>query len=97
MTPPRRRRTKWRVLSGRRGEEGGGKADRVVFRTLLDVVVSQGAAILELLASEDQTLLIRRDALLILDLLLDLLDRVGALNLKGDGFTSQSLDKDLHI
>ena len=29
---------------------------------LLDVVVSQGAAILELLAREDQTLLVRRDA-----------------------------------
>jgi hypothetical protein len=29
---------------------------------LLDVVVSQGAAILQLLASEDQTLLVRGDA-----------------------------------
>ena len=29
---------------------------------LLNVVVSQGAAILELLAGEDQTLLVRRDA-----------------------------------
>src|SRR3954462_8301547 len=33
---------------------------------LLDVVVSQSAAILQLLASEDQTLLVRRDALLVL-------------------------------
>ena len=35
---------------------------------LLNVVVSQGAAILELLAGEDQTLLVRRDALLVLNL-----------------------------
>src|SRR3954454_12094034 len=33
---------------------------------LLDVVVSQSAAILQLLASEDQTLLVRRDALFVL-------------------------------
>jgi hypothetical protein len=33
---------------------------------LLDVVVSQGAAVLQLLAGEDQTLLIRRDSLLVL-------------------------------
>ena len=52
--------------------------------TLLDVVVGQGAAILELLASEDESLLVRRDALLVLDLRLDVVDRVGRLHLKGD-------------
>jgi hypothetical protein len=31
-----------------------------------------------------------------LDLLLDLVDRVGRLDLKGDGLTSQGLDEDLH-
>ena len=36
-------------------------------RLLLDVVVRERAAILELLAREDQALLIRRDALLVLD------------------------------
>jgi hypothetical protein len=41
---------------------------------LLDVVVGEGAAILELLASKDQALLVRRDALLVLDLGLDILD-----------------------
>ena len=34
---------------------------------LLDVVVGQSAAILQLLAGEDETLLIRGDALLILN------------------------------
>uniref|UniRef100_A0A453SVE9 Uncharacterized protein n=1 Tax=Aegilops tauschii subsp. strangulata TaxID=200361 RepID=A0A453SVE9_AEGTS len=63
---------------------------------LLDVVVSQGAAILELLASEDETLLIRRDALLVLDLSLDVVDGVRGLNLEGDGLAGEGLHKDLH-
>jgi len=41
-------------------------------RLLLDVVVRKGAAVLELLAGEDQALLIRGDSLLVLDLGLDL-------------------------
>jgi hypothetical protein len=54
-------------------------------RLLLDIVVGQRAAILELLASEDQALLIRRNPLLILDLSLDVVDGVGRLNLERDG------------
>merc|ERR1711881_804120 len=63
---------------------------------LLDVVVLESAAILELLASEDETLLVRGDALLVLDLGLDGLNGVGALHLKGDGLPSECLHKDLH-
>merc|ERR1719473_1012573 len=37
-------------------------------RLLLDVVVRERAAVLELLAREDEALLVRRDALLVLDL-----------------------------
>ena len=37
-------------------------------RLLLDAVVGQRPAVLELLAREDQPLLVRRDALLVLDL-----------------------------
>jgi hypothetical protein len=48
---------------------------------LLDVVVRQGAAILELLAGEDQALLVRRNTLLILNLGLDIVDGVARLNL----------------
>jgi len=54
-------------------------------RLLLDVVVAKGAAILELLASKDKTLLIRGDALLVLDLLLYILDGVRGLDIKSDG------------
>jgi hypothetical protein len=61
-------------------------------RFLLDVVVGESAAVLKLLASEDQSLLIRRDTLLVLDLRLDIVDRVGRLNLQSDGLASERLD-----
>ena len=64
---------------------------------LLDVVVSKGSAILQLLASEDETLLVRRNALLVLDLGLDIVDGVAALDLEGDGLPGQGLDEDLHL
>merc|ERR1711945_24880 len=51
---------------------------------------------LKLLASEDQPLLVWGDALLVLDLGLDVLDGVGLFDLKGDGLASQGLDEDLH-
>ena len=51
----------------------------------LDVVVAESAAILELLSSEDETLLIGRDTLFVLDFGLDVLDGVGCLHLQGDG------------
>jgi hypothetical protein len=53
-------------------------------RLLLNVVVGEGATILKLLAGEDQTLLVRRDALLVLNLGLDVVDGVAGLHLKGD-------------
>ena len=45
-------------------------------RLLLDVVVGEGAAVLKLLSSEDQALLVRWDSLLVLDLGLDVVDGV---------------------
>ena len=53
-------------------------------RLLLDVVVAKGAAVLELLASENEALLIGRDTLLVLDLGLNVVDGVGRLDLEGD-------------
>jgi len=47
-------------------------------RLLLDVVVSQGASIFELLSGEDQSLLIRGDTFLVLDLLFDVLNGITA-------------------
>ena len=71
--------------------------DQVKGRLLLDVVVGEGAAVLELFAGEDEALLVRGDALLVLDLGLDIFDRVGGLNLKGDGLSRQGLHEDLHV
>jgi len=94
-------------------------------RLLLDVVVGQGTSIFKLLSSEDQSLLVWRNSLpggsvrcrgysrvdsLVLDLRLDIVNGVGALDLKGDGLSSEAkisidfaaagaysrLDKDLH-
>jgi hypothetical protein len=64
---------------------------------LLDVVVRQGAAIFELLASKDQSLLIRRDAFLVLDLCLYILDGITGFDIKSDGLAREGLDKDLHL
>jgi hypothetical protein len=66
-------------------------------RLLLDVVVGEGAAVLELLAGEDEALLVRRDALLVLDLGLHVVDGVRGLHLQRDGLPRQGLHEDLHL
>jgi hypothetical protein len=60
---------------------------------LLDVVVGEGAAVFELLAGEDQALLVWRDALLVLDLALHIVDGVAGLDLEGDGLAREGLDE----
>ena len=63
---------------------------------LLDVVVRKCAAILQLLACEDQALLVGGDALLVLDLRLDVVNGITGLDVQCDGLASQGLHKDLH-
>ena len=63
---------------------------------LLDVVVGKGAAFLKLLAGEDEALLVGRDALLVRDLGLQVVNRVRWLDLEGDGLACERLDEDLH-
>merc|ERR1712014_274164 len=63
---------------------------------LLNIVVAQCTAIFQLLACEDETLLIWWDALFVLNLRLHVVDRIGALNLKRDRLARQCLDEDLH-
>jgi hypothetical protein len=65
-------------LQGRFDDTTTETEDQVKSRFLLNVVVRQSTAVFELLASKDKTLLIRRDTFLVLDLLLDVVDRVGA-------------------
>ena len=64
---------------------------------LLNVVVRESATVLELLSSEDKALLIGRDALLVLDLGLHVVNSVRRLDLESDGLASQSLDENLHV
>jgi len=66
-------------------------------RLLLDVVVGQSATVLELLAGEDQTLLVRRNSLFVLNLGFDILNGVAWLDLKGDGLSRQSFHENLHF
>ncbi len=70
--------------------------DEVERGLLLDVVVRQGAAVLQLLAGEDEALLIRGDALLVLDLRLHVLNGVRGLDIEGDGLAREGLHEDLH-
>ena len=62
----------------------------------MDVVVRKGAAVFELLASEDEALLIWGDAFLVLDLGLDVLNGVRGLDVESDGFSCEGLYENLH-
>ena len=70
--------------------------DQVEGGLLLDVVVGKSSAILELLAGEDQALLVGWDSFLILNLGLDIVDGVARFNLEGDRLAREGLDEDLH-
>ena len=63
---------------------------------LLNVVVGKSTAVLKLLSSKDQALLVRWDSLLVLDLALDVVDGVGRLHLEGDSLARQGLYENLH-
>jgi hypothetical protein len=65
-------------------------------RLLLDVVVLQRASVLQLLPREDQPLLLRRDALLVLDLALHHVDSVRRLHVQRDRLARQRLNENLH-
>ena len=65
-------------------------------RLLLNIVVRQSPSILQLFASEDQSLLIGRDAFLVLDLCLHIINGVRWLNLQCNCLASKGLNKNLH-
>ena len=66
-------------------------------RFLLDVVISHRAVILELLPCKDESLLIRRDALLVLNLRLDTGNSVRTLYFNGYSFPGEGFHEDLHL
>jgi F0F1-type ATP synthase membrane subunit c/vacuolar-type H+-ATPase subunit K len=59
--------------------------DQVQGGLLLDVVIGESTSIFQLLTSEDQTLLIRGDSLLVLDLGFDIVNGIRWLNIERDG------------
>merc|ERR1719361_1320138 len=65
-------------------------------RFFLDVVVRKCSAIFELFSSEDQSLLLWRDAFFVLDLCLDICDRVIWLDIKGNRLSGEGFDENLH-
>ena len=70
--------------------------DQMKSRLLLDVVVTERPPVFELLSSEDEPLLIRWNAFLVLDLGFHVLDRIAGLDLESDGLASKRLDENLH-
>jgi len=63
---------------------------------LLDVIIAQGAPVFELLACEDQTLLVGGNTLLILDLLLDVVNSIRRLDFESDSLAGEGFNKNLH-
>ena len=66
-------------------------------RFLLDVVVGKSSTIFELFSSKDQSLLVRWDSFLVLDLGLDVFNSIRRFDFKSNGLASKGLDKDLHL
>ena len=69
--------------------------NQVKGRFFLDIVVTQGAAVFQLFSSKDQTLLIRGDTFLVLNLGLDIVDSVRGFDIQSDGLSCQSFHKNL--
>jgi len=65
-------------------------------RLFLNVVIRKRSAVFQLLSSEDQSLLLRWDSFLVLDLGLDVLNGVIRLDVQGNRFSGEGLDEDLH-
>jgi len=62
----------------------------------LDVVIRESTTIFQLLASEDQPLLVRGNSFLVLDLCLDVFDAIRRFDLESDGLPRKGLHEDLH-
>ena len=65
-------------------------------RLLLNIVIRQRPTILQLFSSKNEALLIRRNALLVLNLRLDRLNAVGWFHVERDRLARECLDENLH-
>jgi hypothetical protein len=64
---------------------------------LLNIIVTQRTTVLQLLAGKNETLLIRRNALLVLNLGLDVFNGIRGLDIERNGLSRESLDENLII
>lgn len=76
--------------------KSGGELLRYVVGESRGKLTREGAAVLELLAGEDKTLLVRGNSFLVLNLGLDVVNGVGRLHLEGDSLARKGLNEDLH-
>ena len=76
--------------------EGVDSEHQVESGLLLNVVIRKSTPVFELFACEDESLLVRGNTLLILNLLFHRINRIGGLHLESDGLTGECLDKNLH-
>ena len=65
-------------------------------RPALDIAGAQCTAVLKLPAREDQALLVRWNALLVLDLLLGVCNGTRRIEIEDDGLACDGLDEDWH-
>jgi hypothetical protein len=64
---------------------------------LLDVVVVEGALVVQLFARVDESLLVRGDALFVENFFLERLHAVGGFDVDGDGFARERFYEYLHF
>lgn len=59
----------------------------------MNIIIRQRPPILQLFPGEDQTLLVGRDALFVLNLGFNIVDGVGGFDFEGDGFAGEGFDE----
>ena len=65
-------------------------------RLFLNVVIGERSAIFQLFARKNESLLVRRDPLFVLNFGFNILDGIRRLHLEGDGLARERLHKNLH-
>jgi hypothetical protein len=95
--PPRRRRTRYEETSDYSNDvTTRPRRTKVKGALLLNIVIGEGASVLELFASKNKALLVGWDTLLVLNLRFHVIDSVRRFNFERDSLAGQSLDEYLH-
>ena len=63
---------------------------------LLDIVIGQASSVFQLLTGEDESLLIRWNSFFILDLGLDVFNRIAGFDIECNSFSCKCFDEYLH-